>query len=191
MTIEEEHLDLVRRLTKKPTQILSELNQESVQCWHMVTGLATEAIELLRDITEFIKTTYPETFDMENFIKELGDYEFYLTGLMDWCTLERKPCTQVFNFHDLNTYSTVVELALNTSEILDQCKAYVINNKPLDLTDIGMSVYKIEECLQKLRTWLDVSREEVLRVNIDKLTKRQPTGKYVDAHAIERRDEKV
>lgn len=189
MTIETQHLDMVQRLTKDPVQILKELDWERVHCWHMITGMTTEVIELIREYYEFATPAGPHEFDMENFIKELGDYEFYLAGLLNWCGWENVPCTSPFQAVCVSVPGVTTELLLATGEFLDQVKAHVIYNKGIDEAKFRASVGKIQVALQQLRCWTGFSREEVLKVNMEKLSKRQPTGTYVDEHAIARKDE--
>lgn len=189
MTIETRHLDMVCNLTKDPVQILKELDWERVHCWHMITGMTTEAIELIQESYEYVSSTGPRKFDMENFIKELGDYEFYLAGLLNWCGWENVPCKTRIPPYTVNVSGVTTELLLATGKFLDQVKAWVIYNKPLDHAKLQACVNDIQTALQELRSWIGISRKEVLEVNMEKLSKRQPTGTYVDAHAIERRDE--
>jgi NTP pyrophosphatase (non-canonical NTP hydrolase) len=72
-------------------------------------------------------------------------------------------------------------------EILDAVKKSFIYNKPLDKENMKE---EIGDCLWYIalacRT-LNVSFEEIMKSNIDKLTKRYPE-KYTDAHAIARAD---
>lgn len=110
--------DMVNSLTKSPIAIMQSINPERANLWHMATGIATEAGELLTDVKSHV--IYGKPLNRENMLKELGDLEFYMEGL---------------------------------------------------------------------RQQLSVSRQEILCINMDKLEKRQPTGKYTDADAIARADE--
>lgn len=113
----QDYTDLVSLLTKPGTHIVNSLTPEQAHAWHMATGIAGEAGELLDAVKKY--AVYNKPLDLENVIEELGDLEFYMQGL---------------------------------------------------------------------RTALRVSREEVLKTNADKLSKRYHLGTYSDAQAQARAD---
>lgn len=78
-SISEEHYQMVANLKKDPEAILATLTPAKVDLWHMATGVATEAGELLDAIKKH--TIYGKPLDVENVIEELGDLRFYMKGL--------------------------------------------------------------------------------------------------------------
>ena len=76
-------------------------------------------------------------------------------------------------------------------EIYGAIKKHIFYNKPLTLemrTKIINEMGDLEFYLEGLRQGLDLSREEVLEANINKLQKRYSEGSYSDAQANERAD---
>lgn len=72
-------------------------------------------------------------------------------------------------------------------ELLDAIKKHVIYNRPLDMENIIEELGDLEFYMEGLRQRLGLSRDEVLDININKLTKRYGHS-YSDASAIERAD---
>lgn len=73
-------------------------------------------------------------------------------------------------------------------ELLDAVKKHVIYGKELDLENVIEEMGDIEFYLSVLRSLLAVSREEVIKHNMDKLSKRYPKGSYSNEDAINRAD---
>lgn len=76
------HQDMVRGLAKPGEEILKTLSPGMVHAWHMSTGMAGEAGEIL----DFVKklAIYNKPLDekaRDKLIEELGDLEFYIEGL--------------------------------------------------------------------------------------------------------------
>lgn len=74
-------------------------------------------------------------------------------------------------------------------ELLDAVKKSFIYNKPLDVENLREEIGDCFWYLALMCRTLDVSFEEIMQQNIDKLSKRYPE-KYTDEHAIERLDKK-
>ena len=72
-------------------------------------------------------------------------------------------------------------------ELLDAMKKNWVYNKPLDYDNIVEELGDLEFYMEALRQQLDISREETLKENIKKLSKRYPHG-YTDQAAQERLD---
>lgn len=78
-----------------------------------------------------------------------------------------------------------------TGELLDAIKKAVIYRKPLDMVNLIEELGDIEFYLEGLRSHLNISRDDVIKANIDKLSKRYSAGTYSDAQAINRDDKLV
>lgn len=73
------HSEMVAALVKSGELIKQELTNDQAHLWHMVTGVAGEAGELLDAIKK--NCIYQKPLDRENVIEELGDLEFYMEGV--------------------------------------------------------------------------------------------------------------
>lgn len=73
-------------------------------------------------------------------------------------------------------------------ELLDAIKKHVFYNKALDLENTIEELGDLEFYMQGLRSLLDISRDEVLQHNYNKLSKRYHKGTYSDEQAIRRED---
>lgn len=78
--------EMVAALIKPGEDILSSLTPEKVNLWHLATGVAGEAGELLDAIKKHV--VYNKELDRANVIEELGDLIFYMEGLMQALDLE-------------------------------------------------------------------------------------------------------
>ena len=85
--IEESHKNLVANLVKPGGVIKGQLTPLQAHLWHMVSGVAGEAGELLDAIKKHV--VYQKDLDLENVIEELGDLEFYMEGVRQALNLER------------------------------------------------------------------------------------------------------
>lgn len=72
-------------------------------------------------------------------------------------------------------------------ELLDSIKKSFIYNKPLDIVNAREEIGDIFWYLALACRTLNITFEELMQENIDKLTKRYPE-KYTDEHAIARAD---
>jgi len=80
-------------------------------------------------------------------------------------------------------------------ELLDAIKKHVIYGKPLDMDNVVEELGDLEFYMEGLRQRLEVGRDEVLDINIDKLSLRygatavgEDSLTYSDASAIQRAD---
>ncbi|MNF40756.1 MazG nucleotide pyrophosphohydrolase domain protein [compost metagenome] len=79
--------DMVTALIKPGIDILATLTPESVNLWHLGTGVGGEAGELLDAIKKYV--AYNKPLDRENVIEELGDLMFYMEGIMQAINVSR------------------------------------------------------------------------------------------------------
>jgi NTP pyrophosphatase (non-canonical NTP hydrolase) len=81
----------------------------------------------------------------------------------------------------------VLGVAGEAGELVDAIKKWSIYQKPLDFQNVIEELGDLEFYMEGLRQSLLISREAILRANIDKLNKRYSQG-YSDKAAIERAD---
>lgn len=73
-------------------------------------------------------------------------------------------------------------------ELLDAVKKAVIYNKEMDLENIIEELGDLEFYMSKIRQIVGITREGILKQNIDKLSIRYAKGKYSNDQAQERAD---
>jgi NTP pyrophosphatase (non-canonical NTP hydrolase) len=74
-----EYCRFVASRIKPGEEIADSLTGEEANLWHLATGVAGEAGELLDAVKKSV--IYRKPLDRENVIEELGDIEFYLEGI--------------------------------------------------------------------------------------------------------------
>jgi NTP pyrophosphatase (non-canonical NTP hydrolase) len=79
---------MVAKLAKPGADILASLSPEKCHLWHMATGIAGEAGELIDAIKKPV--CYSKEVDRVNVIEELGDLEFYMEGLRQGLGITRE-----------------------------------------------------------------------------------------------------
>lgn len=89
-SVQTAHHDMVAGLAKPGADIRKQISPAQAHAWHMATGIAGEAGEIL-DVVKKL-AVYQKPFDekvREHLIEELGDLEFYLEGLRQAYGLDR------------------------------------------------------------------------------------------------------
>jgi NTP pyrophosphatase (non-canonical NTP hydrolase) len=74
-----DYAEMVAALVKPGADIVISLTAEKANQWHLATGVAGEAGELLDAVKK--SAIYNKPLDLENVVEELGDLEFYMEGL--------------------------------------------------------------------------------------------------------------
>jgi NTP pyrophosphatase (non-canonical NTP hydrolase) len=77
--IRDEYEEFVGGLCKPGADIKAELSPQQAHAWHMATGVAGEAGELLDAIKKWC--VYQKKLDTANVLEELGDLEFFMAGM--------------------------------------------------------------------------------------------------------------
>lgn len=75
-----------------------------------------------------------------------------------------------------------------SGELLDAVKKAVIYRKNLDIENVIEELGDLEFYLEGIRQILNLTRDQILEANINKLSKRYNNLKYSDAQAQERKD---
>lgn len=86
------HLNMVLMLAKPGEKIVAELTAAEAHLWHMATGVAGEAGELLDAFKKAV--VYKKALDVKNVVEELGDLEFYMAGIRAELGLQRDDILQ-------------------------------------------------------------------------------------------------
>ena len=85
--------NLVRKLKKSAYRIRLGLGDTQVDAMHMCLGLAGEVGEVVDIIKKNVVSHKP--IDRQEFVKELGDVEFYLEGLRQAYGIDREEVLRV------------------------------------------------------------------------------------------------
>lgn len=191
--LEKQHADMVSSLVKKGERLKEEIGAFQLDIWHAATGIATEAGELM-ERTLNIKPTLTKE-DRENYIEELGDLEFYIEQLRRALSIERRHIhiKMEASFHNivvLKVLNSVCRLCIDAGNILDLSKKVAIYNKPPDFKKYEKAIDVLELNMERLRSLLNINRDETLCANLNKLAVRYPNYKYSDTLAHERLDKK-
>lgn len=185
------HPELVSALVKPPHDIIVSLTAFNVDIWHGATGVAGESGELLEAIL-----FPPESgVDRVNVREELGDLYFYIEQLVQrtGITLAFDAAEQIAADADnraklMLTYAAAI--AVHGSQVLDTVKKAAIYNKELDKELLTNQLNALVASMFTLGKMFDLPRDECLRANIHKLSKRYESLQYSDKAAQERADKR-
>ena len=92
-----------------------------------------------------------------------------------------------WDYVDADLIHSVMGISGEAGELLDAIKKTVMYRKPLDIDNVIEELGDLEFYMENLRSSLDISREETLQANIDKLNRRYSSG-YTDQAAQDRAD---
>lgn len=76
-------------------------------------------------------------------------------------------------------------------ELFDAIKKWIIYNQPINRKNIIEKLGDLEFYMEGLRAKLNITRDETLQANIDKLSKQYPDLTYSDAAAAKERADKT
>lgn len=189
------HSEMVSALVKDGEAIRSSLSAEDCHILHMAVGISGEVAELQEAVVKaksdsslsYIK------FDRVNLVEELGDIEFYIEGLCQGLGIEN-PSSDTVTAEDAATAPPFVTLiyslkvGADAGAILDYVKKAVVYRKQLELDELTKSIADLCNSLDIFRAIVNVSRDEALADNIEKLGKRYEGFKYSNQAAIDRAD---
>lgn len=185
------HPQLVSALVKPPVDIIATLTAHGVDLWHGATGVAGESGELLEAIV-----FPPEAgIDRVNLREEMGDLYFYIEQIVQrtGITLAFDTAQEVADGADMRaklalTYAA--SIAVHGSQVLDTVKKQAIYNKDLDVELLTNQLNALVASMATLGKMFNLDRDECLRANIHKLSKRYQSLSYSDAAAQERADKR-
>ena len=83
----ESHAAMVKALAKPSDEVVARLDGQRADLWHAVTGVVTEAGELMDAVKKLV--IYNKSLDRENLVEELGDIEFYMEQVRQNAGIDR------------------------------------------------------------------------------------------------------
>jgi len=189
------HPQLVAALVKNPRSIIETLSDHTTDLWHGATGVAGEAGELLEGImiTQDFRGDNVFEAGKENLLEESGDLYFYIeqlvqrTGIeLDWDAIATFARNQHIGPDVMVGYAIIV--AVRGSQVLDTVKKAAIYNKELDAKLLTVQLTELSKFLMTLGYMFGFERQDALRANIAKLSKRYEGLQYTDKAAQLRAD---
>lgn len=168
--------ELVRGLAKPGEAILLSLDAHKCHMLHMAVGLAGEAGELA------------EAKSRENTLEELGDGFFYLEGLLQGTGRTVEELKPVTPYAFVDHRDLLLAVTVESANILDDVKRYVIYNKSLDEKSLNKHVDTLLGLLYGVAAVYGFSDEEIHADNLRKLGSRYKSLQYSDSAAQARAD---
>lgn len=186
MQLQERHTDMVAKLAKSGELIASELQARQAHWLHMAIGISGEAGELFEAVYKN---------DRKNVKEELGDSEFYMEGLrrdmgMDLAALLTPTELELpeFDLGQEGYTHAAVHMMVEANRLLDAIKKAAIYNKEVDAEAVYMHLTAMYHLMSIIRDAFEMSREEVLEANYQKLRVRYDGLVYSDTAAQVRAD---
>lgn len=170
------HPEMVKGLAKSGEEILKTMTPLGAHLLHMAVGVSGEVGELLSAI---------EADDRDNAVEELGDIEFYFEGLCQGVdmVLVHAP-VDVLTLKD----DPFVHVLTQAAEMLDVVKKIVVYNAEDKLPQLRIEMQKFRGKLDAFYALSEITREQALKHNINKLGKRYEGFNYSDDAAKARAD---
>lgn len=103
-------------------------------------------------------------------------------------TKKGEDIVRTFSSKEAEMIHAAIGIAGEAGEVLDAIKKAVIYQRLLNRDNLIEELGDIEFYMEGMRQLLNVTRDEVLQANMDKLAIRYRSGGYTDAQAQERAD---
>lgn len=200
--------DFVFRLCKPPEKLAGEMTPEKAHLWHMAPAALGETAELLAAVIIPPEDMRDAATRREDIVEELGDLQFYDTGLdltgdllvldkHEQQTLEDQIAERGLNPH--GSISATIPLAAGaialTCDIViaagllqDAVKQYAIYNKPIPRVAVAFARLVLRDAMRKLMMFIHITPDEVEKHNRLKLAERYKKLVYSDTDAALRAD---
>lgn len=88
--------------------------------------------------------------------------------------------------HNEDLLHATLGIVTESGELTDQLKKHLFYNKPLDKQNIKEELGDLLWYMALLCNWLDISFDELMSMNIEKLKIRYPDLKWTQEHALNR-----
>ncbi len=198
LAIFQEHSEMVKRLAKPSEALLAgQVGSDRPHLEHMAFALLIEIGEVAEPLVALANEAniHTENHDglIENVLEELGDIEFFMSGIrqpLGFDRLDLREDEERFSFvGDLP--DIILGLLISASHLCDPFKKHAVYGKELTPAmheSARLAFIEVEEALRVIRSILGFSLPQVLEANMKKLGQRYSSGTYSDAQAIARAD---
>ena len=156
----------------------------------MAIGVSGEVAEFMEVFHKFLFTNLPQE-DLDPHLKEeLGDIEFFMTGL----------CQSYGIFEEIMKTKTPLQpaslsathlmslLVVQSGNLLDITKKHVIYDQKPQVKLIKEEVAKFYGTLGRMEIHFGFNRDDIMQSNMQKLSKRYESLKYTNEDAKARKD---
>lgn len=169
------HDQLVKALAKPGDRILADMTPEAAHLIHMAIGVAGEAFELFSAVMN--------NSTREHIVEELGDVEFYIEGVRNWggFVLHHSTTPQQEGEH-------LFDMLDKAGELLDLAKKVAFYKDESKYAKVGLTLQHLRTNMGQVYHLLDVTYEEAVEGNINKLSERYAGLQYSNEAAINRKD---
>lgn len=162
----------LKEYQEKAKRTMADLGSDKLNLSHMVMGMCTELVELSQSMSVL-------GTDIVNTGEELADIQWYIANYRTLRNQEYQPATGfVSNPKTRIMYDTVALLQ-------DIIKKYIAYNKPIDFDEEQRLLNELQCNIDGIYNGLNLSQEEYLQKNIDKLQARYPE-KFTEYDAVNR-----
>lgn len=175
------HDEMVRALAKPATDIIRELNPETMHNLHMAIGVCGEVGELFESIRD----------GDDNILKELGDIEFYFKGLQQGINFDIDDDDyKGDDLEGLGLNPLMEELTINACNILDTIKKQAINLIKIDRRELLILMWDFRAVLNAVYEHEEIGTTPYMAkcANIQKLHERYENFEYSNEAAQNRVD---
>lgn len=179
---------MVAKLIKSGDTLKQEFTAWDCAIIHATLGIVGELGELLGGIEYAFANAVK--LDVANILEELGDLEFFLENFRATAGITRD---EVLNCETVcqrptNAVRQCAHMLVYGTDLMDHVKKAVIYRKPINREAIIVNLSKIEYILVWLYPLFELTREQALEANMDKLAKRYDGFQYTDQRAQDRAD---
>lgn len=165
-----EYIDGARRTESSLQPLHSETTKLGLtnRMLHAIVGISTE----MGEITEAYERT---NIDYVNVAEEIGDAYWYTAVLFDELGIERVDVTEGI---EISCCSIPKTLIAQSADMLDKCKKTMFYGKQFDAEVLREQIIRfyasLEYFVRGLQEELDVSKEKIWTINLNKLKIRYP-----------------
>ena len=115
------------------------------------------------------------------------DYAEFVAGL----TKDGADIQVSISAAQLDLWHAATGVSGEAGELLDAVKKHVVYNKPLDLENVIEELGDLRFYMQAIANNLEITEEEILQHNLQKLGRRYASGSYSDQQAQDRADKRA
>lgn len=171
--------EMVAKLAKPGHAIIQSLSNEKAHVWHMASCIMGEAGELA------------DCSDNVNLLEELGDIEFYLEGFRQGMKILL--VSEAISIPGDSAFiDPTVGLFVEACHVFDAVKKWLIYEKDVDRDNLELHLSYLEFYMNWIRDENNLTRDQILQANMDKLAKRYGTDySYSNKAAQERVDKQA
>ena len=166
-------------------------NPYQMRLLHSAIGLVTETSEFADDIDKFF--FHHESLSKSHLQEELGDQLWYVGVAVDalGISIAELGPVQIRLGQDTSQkrlLRVALRLCIETGEYMDQVKKFIFYGRGINEDELKEKLRRLLGFITAAASELDISVEQLMQENIEKLRKRYPE-RFTEEDALERKDE--